>query len=146
MAEFSFSGLDELDLSLQEIADLPDEVADEMLEAMADVVVAAQRKVGKTMNVHRTGLTLSSIKSGKPKSLKDGRRAIHVTATGSRKRGEKTVRNAEIAFVNEFGRPGRNGGGQPARPFIRTANEQAAEETTAAGAAAYDSWLRSKNL
>ena len=147
MAEFHFSGLEELELSLTDIAEIPTEVADEMLGAMAGVVVTAQRRVGTAMGVHRTGMTLGSIKAGKPKSLKDGTRAVYVTAAGSRKRGNKEIRNVEIAFVNEFGRPARNGkNGQKARPFMKTANEQSAEEATNAGAEVYDAWLKSKNL
>lgn len=147
MAEFHFSGLEELELSLSDIAEIPTEVADEMLGAMADVVVKAQRRVGAAMGVHRSGMTLDSIKAGRPKTLKDGGRAIYVTATGSRRRGKKDIRNVEIAFVNEFGRPGKDGkGGQKARPFIKTANEQSAEESTEAGAAVHSNWLKSKNL
>ena len=45
-----------------------------------------------------------------------------ITFSGTRPRGNKRVRNAEIAFINEYGRRG-----QPARPFIgkaMTANEE----------------------
>ena len=45
MAEFSASGLDSFMLSLQQIAELPPEVQDEMLNAGADVLVLAQREI-----------------------------------------------------------------------------------------------------
>lgn len=140
MAEFSFSGLGDLMLDMQAIAELPEDVQDEMLNAQADVVVKAQQEQAKVMGVEDTGLTLHSIKKGKVK-LKKGVRVIYVTPTGTRKRGKKRVRNAEIAFVNEFGKEK-----QKARPFIRTANEKSAEATTQAAADVYDRFLKSKNL
>ena len=152
MAEISFKGLDEFRLSLEEVANLPDEIIDEMLNAGADVAVEAQRaealKLGK-INGYRndgqrvdysTGTTARSIKKGKIK-LKDGQRVIYVSPVGSRKRGKKTVRNAEIAFENEFGTKTIR-----ARNFIRNANEKSAAEYTAAQAKVYDRWLQSKNL
>ena len=142
MAEVSFSGLDELMLDMQAIAELPEDVQDEMLNAQADVVVKAQREQAEVMGVHapNSGLTIRSIKKGKVK-LKKGVRVIYVTPTGTRKRGKKRVRNAEIAFVNEYGKKR-----QKARPFIRTANEKSAEATTQAAMDVYDRFLKSKNL
>ena len=141
MAEFSFSGLDELMLSMQEIAQIPDEVVDEMLNAQADVVVEAQRRQGKVMGVHRTGMTVKSIKKGKVKLRKDGTRVIYVSPMGTRKRGNKRVRNAEIGFVTEYGTRS-----QKAKPFIKAANEQSAVEATEAAAEVHSRWLESKGL
>ena len=140
MAEVSFSGLDELMLSMEEVAQIPDTVKDEMLNAQADVVVAAQRAKARAYGVQDTGMVISSIKKGKPKTKK-GTRIIYVVHSGTRRRGKKTVRNAEIAFVNEYGTKE-----QRARPFIRDANETSAEATTQAGFEVYDKWLTSKNL
>lgn len=142
MAGLSYQGLDELMLSMQEIAELPDAVIDEMLNAQADVVVQAQREQARVMGVKdpKSGLTIRSIKKGKVK-VKKGVRVIYVTPSGTRKRGKKRVRNAEIAFINEYGKKN-----QKARPFIRTANEKSAKETTDAAAAVYGRWLQSKNL
>lgn len=152
MAEISFKGLDEFSLSLKEIAELPDAVIDEMLNAGADVAVAAQRreaeKLGKLGGYRNdgqtidwsTGETARSIKKGRVKT-KDGHRVIYVTPTGSRERGKTTVRNAEIAFLNEYGSRTIN-----ARGFLRKANEDCAEEYTAAQLAVYNRYLESKNL
>lgn len=145
MANISFSGLDELMLSMQEIAEIPDDVQDEMLNAMADVTVEAQKAEGKAMGVEDTngetpGLMLSKIKKGKIK-IRDGQRVLYITPTGTRKRGKKRVRNAEIAFINEYGKKG-----QKARPFIRVGNERSAEAATEAAKAVHDKWLQSKNL
>lgn len=140
MAGFSFSGLDELMLDMQAVAELPEDVQEEMLNAQADVVVKAQQEQARVMGVDQTGLTIRSIKKGKVK-VKKGVRVIYITPTGTRKRGEKRVRNAEIAFVNEYGKKK-----QKARPFIRTANEKSAQAATEAAAAVYDRYLKSKNL
>lgn len=143
MARVEFSGIDELSLSLKEVAELPDEVIDAMLDARADVVVAAQRQAAKRMlkGPYVTGETSRSIKKGKPK-LRDGHRVLYVTPTGSRKRGRaKAVRNAEIAFINEYGTRKI-----PARNFIRTANESCADAATAAEFEVYSRYLEKKGL
>lgn len=140
MAEVSFSGLDELMLSMEEVAQIPDTVKDEMLNAQADVVAAAQQAKARAYGVQDTGMVIGSIKKGKPKTKKDTR-IIYVVPSGTRRRGKKTVRNAEIAFVNEYGTKE-----QRPRPFIRDANEASAEATTQAGFEVYDKWLTSKNL
>lgn len=140
MAQFHFSGLDELMLDLEDVANLPEDVHDEMLNAMADVTVDAQKRAGRALGVEETGLTLRSIKKGKIK-VQSGQRVVYITPTGTRLRGTKRIRNAEIAFVNEYGKRG-----QKARPFIRTGNEQSAEEATRAAAEVYDRYLKTKNL
>jgi hypothetical protein len=50
-------------------------------------------------------------------------------------------RNAEIAFVNEYGKKS-----QPARPFIKTANTISDEPSKKAGFSVYDDWLKSKGV
>ena len=143
MAKVEFSGIDQLELSFAEVAKLPDEVVDAMLDARADVVVAAQRQAAERMlrGPYDTGETARSIKKGKPK-LRDGQRVLYVTPTGSRKRGKaKAVRNAEIAFINEYGTRKI-----PARNFIRTANESCADAATAAEFEVYSRYLEEKGL
>lgn len=140
MAEFGVTGLDELMLSMQEIAQIPDDVVDEILNAQADVTVEAQKAAGRQMGVEDTGITLQKLKKGRIK-LRKGQRVLYITPTGSRKRGKTRTRNAEIAFINEFGKKG-----QKARPFIKLGNEKSAEAATAAGFRVYDRWLKSKNL
>ena len=140
MAEFGVTGLDELMLSMQEIAQIPDDVVDEILNAQADVTVEAQKAAGRQMGVEDTGITLQKLKKGRVK-LRKGQRVLYITPTGSRKRGKTRTRNAEIEFINEFGKKG-----QKARPFIKLGNEKSAEAATAAGFRVYDRWLKSKNL
>lgn len=141
MSEFSFSGLDEFMLSMEEIAQIPEDVQDAMLNAQADVVVEAQKQKARTYGVQDTGAMIQSIKKGRIKTGKNGERLIYVTPSGSRKRGNTVVRNAEIAFVNEYGTRD-----QKARPFIKDANETSAEATTEAAAAIYFKWQEDKGL
>lgn len=122
------------------------EVQDEMLNAGADVLVPIQRAKVKQYGIYdmdnrETRHVADSISKGRPKSRKDGSRVIYITAKGSRKRGKKTTRNAEILFVNEFGR--RN---QKARPAVRDSTEAAADSVTAAEARVWDQFLQSKQL
>lgn len=138
MAEFDVSGLDDLMLSLQDVADLPETVQDAMLDAQADVVLQAQQSAAQA--IADTGQTVRSLRKSKPRTRK-GVRSISITFAGSRKRGETTTRNAEIAFVNEYGKKG-----VPARNFIRKANEQSAAASTQAAKEIYDQYLQSKGL
>ena len=143
MAEFSCNGLDDLMLSLQEIAAIPEEVQDKMLRAGADVVAQAQREKVKAYGIYDGSSprhVADTIKPGRVK-LKKGQRVIYVTPTGSRRRGKSVTRNAEILFVNEYGKRG-----QKARPAIRDANEACAEQMVSAQMAVYDKHLRSKDL
>ncbi len=138
MAEFDVSGLDALMLSLQDVADLPETVQDAMLDAQADVVLQAQQSAAQA--IADTGQTARSLRKSKPRTRK-GVRSISITFAGSRKRGDTTTRNAEIAFVNEYGKKG-----VPSRNFIRKANEQSAAASTQAAASVYDQYLQSKGL
>lgn len=143
MAEFSCNGLDNLMLSMQEIAEISEEVHDEMLRAGADVVAQAQREKVKAYGIYDGSSpkhVADVIKPGKVK-LKKGQRVIYVTPAGSRRRGKSVTRNAEILFVNEYGKRG-----QKARPAIRDANEACAEQMVNAQMAVYDKHLRSKDL
>ena len=140
MGTFNWVGLDELMLTMEEIAKIPDVVKDEMLLASADVVADAQRKKAEAYGLRDTGMMIASIKPGKPGPSADGRK-INVAPTGSRPNGRKTKRNAEIAYIAEYGRTR-----QAARPFIRDANEQCAGEATESAAKVYDAWLKSLNV
>lgn len=140
MATFAFKGLDSLMLSLEQVAAIPEDIQDEMLNAQADVVVPAQQSKARAYGVEDTGLMIRSIRKGEPKTKK-GARVLYITPVGSRIRGKTKTENAAIAFVNEFG--SRH---QKARPFMRDANEACAEETTQAAFRVYDAWLKSKNL
>jgi hypothetical protein len=137
MATFECEGLDDLALSMEEISQIPDDIKADMLNAQADIVLRAQKRSGQSMGVYRSGATLGALKKGKAKKNKDGS-SILISFSGKNADGN---RNAEVAFLNEFGK--RNVG---ARPFIRVANETAADEAVRASLSIYDNWLKSKNL
>lgn len=146
MAEFRTDGIDSLMLSLQEIAAIPQEVQDEMLNAGADVLVPVQRAKVKKYGIYdadntETRHVADSIGKSRPKTRKGGGRVIYVTAKGSRKRGKKTTRNAEILFVNEFGKRGQKG-----RPAIRDSTEEAADAVAAAEMQVWDQHLKQHDL
>lgn len=141
MAEFKAIGLDELALSLQEIAEIPEDIQDEMLRAQGNIVAQAQRESAQRYGIQRTGTLIRSIKPGKVKLDKHGSRVLYVTPVGSRVRGGKKTTNAEIAFLNEYGTRG-----QRARPFMRDANERSAEAATQAAADIYYRWQESRGL
>lgn len=140
MPEISFSGLDSLELSMKEIAEIPDDIKDEMLQAQAAVVVPAMRARAQAYGLKDTGLMIDSIKPGKPKKTKTGR-ALYVMPQGKRRRGQKDTRNTEIAFIGEYGTKKIK-----ARPFMREAVEATAEQAEQAALQVYDRWLKSKNL
>ncbi|GHU92946.1 hypothetical protein FACS1894208_01240 [Clostridia bacterium] len=138
MARLTTDGLSGIFEGLDSLARFPSSVIDDMLNEQADILVTEQNKTGRSMGVHRTGVTLESIKKGKVKRYSDGNSVIYVTPEGENKDGN---RNAEVAFVNEYGKIGR-----PPRPFIRTANENAAPKMTEAAQRILDDYVSSKNL
>ncbi len=138
MASFDFSGIEELMAGLHEISALSDDTVEQLLLAEAAVVEKAQKQTGLAMGVHRTGVTLDSISHGKLKKTANGGRALYVYPRGVNSKG---IRNAEVAFINEFGKTN-----QKARPFIKTANETCADEAVDAAAKVYASYLASKKL
>lgn len=143
MADFSAIGLDGLILDFQTIASMPEDVQDEILNAEADVLVEAQKQKIREFGIYDGTSPVhvaDSIKKTRPQTRK-GQRVIYVTPKGTRQRGNITTRNAEILFVNEFGK-----GGQKARPAVATANAESAEATTAAGAKVWDNFLKKNNL
>lgn len=144
MAQLTLNGLDSLIEDLGALAGLPDGVADEILEAEADVIVQAQREEIRRLwaGPYSKGISAKSVEKGKAKKNKTGR-SITVSPKGSRKRGQGSVRNAEIAFYNEYGVPGRK---IAARPAIAIANAKAEETAVEAGAKVFDAYLDSKNL
>lgn len=140
MAKFDTSNLAEFMVDMKDLANLPNSVIADMLDSEADVIMPAQKKMAQSMGVYDTGQLANSITKGKVTTSSSGS-SLSLTFSGSRKRGNTTTRNAEIAFVNEFGKHG-----QPARPFIQTANEQNIDKAVDKAADVYDKYLKSKNL
>lgn len=142
MADFKVEGLDVAQAQLRQIARAPDEVKGDILRSMADVAAAEQKKTGMEFGIYDADSggkhLVDTIKVNKPKLSEDGG-TISVTFSGKRKdKKHKTpVRNAEIAFINEYGKRG-----QAARPFVRTANTRAEERIQKAGQAVWDEWTK----
>ena len=113
-----------------------------ILEAEADIILPAQRaEIEKQWSGPRSlGISAKSIQKGKVKKGKDGR-CLSIYPKGTRKRDGRTTRNAEIAFINEYGKRG-----QPARPAIDAANKKKEKEAVDAGERVYHQFLDSKNL
>jgi hypothetical protein len=146
MAKMTVSGIDELMLSMKQVAELPDSVANDMLQAAGKIVRDAQtRKVKSSLGVRTGALAKAITVTPKVKTRKGGERYVtvypkgthHINADGTK------VTNNEVFFVNEFGAPKR---GIAAKGMARAANEESAEKATAAQAEVYDKWLQSKNL
>lgn len=166
MAKLTVDGLDDLILSFQEIEEIPDDILNEMLDAEAEIVAPAIREEaaklgmydgysqkenrnsrtdkyywrGPQVKSYSTGELARSVRVGKMKTQK-GVRQKYIYFAGSRKRGKKTVRNSEIAFLNEYGTRNIN-----QRNFIWVAIKKTEDAAVKASAAVYDKWLKSKNL
>lgn len=142
MAGFKVEGLNLAQAELEKLAHLPDEGKKEILTNMATVALEEQRKEGMSMGVYdreNTGRhAIDSIGLTKPKLTEDGGK-ISVTFKGTRtdKRHKKSVRNAEIMFVNNYGKRGQ----QP-RPFVRTANARAEGRIQEAAQTTFDKWTK----
>lgn len=144
MANMEVSGLDGLLGDLEALAGLPDSVGEDILNAEADVIVSAQREeIQRQWNgPYSLGISAESIKKTGVKKELDGS-SISIYPQGTRKRGKKRIRNGEIAFLNEYGVPGR---GIAPRPAIKMATAKAEETAVEAGAKVFDAYLDSKNL
>lgn len=149
MAHMSVDGLGPLIDDFMTLASLPDSVVDDMLNAGADVVAEAQRAEIQRQwkGSYSMGISAKSIKKAKKirttKYLGITGRYINIYPQGTRKRGKKSIRNAEIAFINEYGAPGR---GIASRPAIASANAKAERQAVEAGEKVYHAYLDSKNL
>ena len=135
MANFTVSGIDEVEAAFRTTAAVPDDVKSNILQRMAQVAATAQARSAVAMGVYDPESTVhiaEHIKVNEPE-ITDNGGSVTITFSGTRKRGNKRVRNAEIAFINEFGKRG-----QPARPFIKTANDKNAAKINEAGQEALD--------
>lgn len=152
MAQLSFSGLDELMLSMREIAEIPDEVQDEMLNAGADALIPEIKARGEGYGIgsgeQAEGILLESLTKSKVKQSQKKGRYITVYFKGSRIRGmdgekkkPKRIKNSEIAFLNEYGT--RH---QIARPFVRDTIQMSEATVVREEAAVYNRWLESKGF
>ena len=121
MASLELQGFENLEDAFRRISEIPFSVTSEALDGMAEVAAGKIRDQGERMGVRDPESDehiLDRIKTGKPKQTESGGYET-ITFSGSRTRGKSRTRNAEIAFVNEYGKRG-----QAARPFIGLAMTQ----------------------
>ena len=138
MARLEFTGLDELNAALNRLGQPPDEVKAKALTEMANVAAGKIKSQGEALGVRDPESNehiLDTIKVNKPKLNADGG-VCTITFAGTRSRGRKRVRNAEIAFVNEYG--SRK---QRARPFIGQAITQNETAIVEPGAEVIGDWI-----
>lgn len=90
MASFKFNGMDELTLSLSQLAQTPEDVQYSMLEAGAAVLVEAWKKALEPMK--RTGQLIESIKA---KRKKGDAPIVAVTPNGTRRSEYRGVRKTK---------------------------------------------------
>lgn len=138
MGRFEVGGLADLMLSMDELANLPDEVTDAMLDAGGAVFCAAIKDSASTMlaGPYDQGAVAGSIRKGRKRKTKNGKQ-LSIGFSGSQ-HGQPLAR---IAYVNEYGKKS-----QRARPFLRTAAETSADAIVAEEQKEYEGYLNSKNL
>lgn len=138
MARLEFEGLTELSDAFGRLENIPDSVTSKALTEMGEVAFSHIRRTGESMGVRDPESDvhiLDKMKLTKPKITENGGYA-EVTFSGTRTRGNTKTRNAEIAFINEYGKRK-----QDARPFIGTAMSQAEKAITDAGAEVLGDWI-----
>ena len=140
MASFKVSGIDELCNAMAKVQNIPNNIITDMLQAMGEVAKKAIESYARAKGIVGTGLTIASIKIKRPKITPTGGQTA-VTFEGSRTRVNTTTRNAEIAFINEFGKRG-----QPARPFIKEAIDKEGDKIGDAGTEIFNKWLETNGL
>ena len=121
VADLTFTGTSELNDAFTRIHDIPWDVTERALDSMAQVAAREIQSTGEYMGVRDEESDvhiLDNITTKKATKTDDGGRE-KITFDGTRHRGRTTTRNAEIAFVNEYGKRG-----QDARPFMKTALSQ----------------------
>lgn len=117
MANFHVAGFDAVEQALLREEQTALEAVPEMLKAGAEVLANEQKAQIEAYNLVDKGALIRSIKADKIKGEGTGR-YVEVYPHGKDKKG---VRNAEKAFIAQYGRTR-----QPAKPWFTTANEKAA--------------------
>lgn len=138
MGRLELQGFEDLSDAFNRISDIPKAVTEDALKAMASVAAARIRATGESMGVRDPESSvhiLDKIKQAKPKLNASGGYA-DITFSGTRTRGRTRTRNAEIAFVNEYGKRG-----QQARPFIGAAMERHAAAIAKPGEDIVGDWI-----
>lgn len=143
MATLETYGFEDLDDVYKEIIDIPWPVTEKALNGMAEVAAAKIKASGEAMGVRDPESDvhiLDKIVLRKAKQTTFGG-FQNISFSGKRRRGKNNTetRNAEIAFVNEYGKRG-----QPARPFLSAAMNQYVDQITDPGADVLLDWIENE--
>lgn len=141
MARFTVKGLEELDKAIGKAQNIPQSVMTDMLRKMAEILKEQIPKSAASLGVgHKFGTTfLNSLWIKNPKGA-----SVEISFKGSRSDyRHRGVREAEIAFLNEFGVASK---GMESKPFMQDAMEQAGEAMSEAGTKIFTEWLESIGL
>ena len=138
MASLELLGFEDLDDAFKRIGDFPEDVKIDALDAMAQVAAERIKQTGEAMGVRDPESTvhiLDKVTRNKAKMSWSGDYE-DITFAGTRTRGNTRTRNAEIAFINEYGRRK-----EEARPFILKAMTQYEEQIAAPGEKIVGDWI-----
>lgn len=141
MPRLDLSGYDELVAAFDKLSNVPEETQIKALSAMEEVAAIKIKESGESYGVRDPESpvhVLDSIKINKPKKTDSGGYA-DVTFSGTRTRSGTQVRNAEIAFINEYGKTN-----QQARPFVGEAMNKNADAIARAGADIIADWIENE--
>lgn len=137
MAKLDLSGFDDLVKAFDNISNVPEETQMRALTAMEKIAAEKIRESGEHYGVRDPESSvhvLDSIKMNKPKKTSTGGYA-DITFSGFRTRSGRQTRQAEIAFINEYGKRS-----QQARPFVGEAMNKNADAIAKAGAEIILDW------
>jgi hypothetical protein len=139
MAKFNTMGLEEIERQFLLAGEAAKKAVPLMIDAGVAVLIPAQQAEAAKLNIsgRSRGALVKSIEADKLKG-KDNEQYREVYPHGTDKSHTKAgVRNAEKGFVLEYGRSN-----MPARPWMSTANEKAAQAVIDAE---FEVWERVKN-
>lgn len=128
---------------------IPDDVADDMNDAEADVIEPIIRRNAATMlsGPYSTRLSSERLERRPPSKGKDGERRLVLTwretrdyyMDGGVRKSRNETRDGEIAFINEYGARGI-----PARGFIQAAIDEGEKKAHEASEQIFRSWEDNK--
>lgn len=142
MASLELLGFDSLEQAIRRISDMPWSIKEDALDSMADEAAALIRSTGESMGVRDPESDvhiLDKVSTKRKAKITDSGGYKMISFTGTRTRGKTKTRNAEIAFVNEYGKRG-----QPARPFIRTAMAEGEDEIVRPAGEIIGDWIENE--
>lgn len=141
MGKLQMEGFEDLNAAFNRIANIPFDVTSEALKEMAKVAADEIKSSGETLGVRDPESDvhiLDHIKPGKAKQTEGGGYCA-ITFSGSRVRNGIKTRNAEIAFINEYGKRG-----QPGKHFIGTAIINKEKPIAAPGEKIIGDWIENE--